>query len=595
MPFLSVNIIPFFAVLKKYPVAYMLAAIGFFLSFISLSSAYIYQLEYPFGDMTLIIQFLDGTVTGEIPNLLLGDGFKLNANEHMPILPLFIWKLDYILFDSRGRFPLLVSFGLVIFIAWLLAYVLTKESGHKSYFWMVFAVNLALLTSPVHYNNIAWEHQLLIYMSLALSLSALALASKSISDERENVINGSKIGLLATGATFSFGYGLLVWPALLWQIIFAKWHWKRAVPVLICLSISVFLYLSFNESSSNQLRGLMGFGLLLDLFTAMLELIALPITALFSYKFSQSYIEIAIGLLFLSIAVFFVFNLFRSGWQKARPPHQFAALIVFYCLGIFALTFYARVFIWDLSVKIPSRYVVISTIFLICLPIFCSNIFRFYQRPAGVRTHLTLCILICVMALIMYFRWLPVLKHQNMEKRIASLYTEFEVKRLDRFVRLSDLGGAFFGKNIQETWASYKKRNQGEDHVFIFEQYQNPAPSEWLATSTPVCTGRFESIETTSPPQPNLTAYYGWVLPSQKSDGKSVNAEWIVAVDVDTRKVVGIGAAGIDPRLLKLDVGKSIQGKNIGFIGFAKLASEKEVKFLLISNRSVVCNLKIDK
>ena len=582
-------------VLKKYIIVSVVTVIGFLLSFISLLSAYIYQPEYPFWDMILIIQFLEGTITGEIPNLLLGDGFQLGANEHMPILPLFIWKLDYILFDSRGKFPLLVSFGLVISIAWLLAREFTKNSDHNSFFCIAFAVNLALLTSPVHYNNIAWEHQLLIYMSLALSLFAFSLASRSVLNQRQKVVDGGKIGLLAAGATFSFGYGLFVWPALLLQMILAKWSWRRAVPVLTCLLTSIFFYILLNEDSSRQLSRSMSLSFLFDLFIATLELAALPITALFSFKFSQSYSEIAIGLLFLSVAFFFIFDLIRTGWRNAMPSYQFVALILVYCIGIFAVTYYSRVSIWSGFVNIPSRYVVVSTIFLICMPVAFFGIFRFDGSLRVGCFFLPSYILLFLMALIMFPSWLTMLEHQYMKVRISSVYTEFDVAHVNRFPEFWDVGNVFFRNNLQETWASYKRRNAGKDHVFIFERTKKKVPPEWLVASTIECDGSFESIKEVSPRRPNLVAYHGWVLPSQKLEGKAADPEWIVAVDVDTNKVVGIGVAGIDPQLLRLDREQPVQREKVGFIGFARLASTKKVKFLLISNNNAVCNMNIDK
>lgn len=84
----------------------------------------------------------------------------------------------------------------------------------------------ALYLSPLQWENLVWPNQILLYTSLIFSLLALSIATCiSKLNLRQQVFRALLCSFLAVCATFSFGWGLVVWPALVIYGLLVRWTW----------------------------------------------------------------------------------------------------------------------------------------------------------------------------------------------------------------------------------------------------------------------------------------------------------------------------------------------------------------------------------
>lgn len=316
----------------------------------------------PDWDLVGVIYFLLGGVDGTPPDWFSSDVFDYFANEHRPFLPMIIWGFDFEYFDSYGLLPQILM-QLFAIITAVLATGWSRLPSHPSSMpALAIAIGaFALMLSPMHYENLVWPMQIPLYTSVLFSVLALSLAvSIPRRSWRQQVTQALACSFLAVCATFSFGYGLIVWPVLLIHGLLSRWPWRGYLIIIVSGAVTVAIYYA-QFTMPQHLR---------DPTEFILDPIALTNYAslLLAGPMVGTGIGVTLGHVvgYMMLAVF-AYASFRVYVQRHVIDDQQlrSLLICFYCVGVAMLTALGRV---TANIGLDSRYMVIPALFILAMP-----------------------------------------------------------------------------------------------------------------------------------------------------------------------------------------------------------------------------------
>lgn len=314
----------------------------------------------PDQDMVATLYFLlGGQTNGVPPNLFSSDLFLFLDNEHRPFLPVFIWALDLKLFGSRGYLP-----QILILVFCLASAILVTGWSQLSRRRSLAAITLTvcacvLILSPMHYENLVWPKQVHVLGSIVLSILAFAvgLSIPALSGWHQ-IRRAILTSALAFAATFSFAYGLVVWPVLLLHGALARWPSRSyAVILLVALTTAGLYYSQYVVLTDHSDPGQTIFDpLSLTLYAA--RLLATPLA-----QWHQRTAELT-GVVLIVLAAALTFRFYFMNW-RVDTAQSMSVLVCMFTVGIALLTALGRVGINEGN---DSRYLVVAALFLLAFP-----------------------------------------------------------------------------------------------------------------------------------------------------------------------------------------------------------------------------------
>lgn len=375
-----------------------------------------YQLYFPFP-------FWDGVpawlfISQDYSNYyeFLKGALQFVDNEHKPIIPLGLMKLDYIIFSGPGYFIFTINILIILCISAFLA------SGSDVYYRSMkiklisFLATLILLTSPMHFENILWWKQLHVYLSLFFSFSCIFILSSSMRIKSNiRVILALIIGFLSS---FCFGYGLAIIPIIGFYILtrqksllyFCLWLFAVFVIFILYNENNLWQILQGREKTANTIGKNLAANLF-SIYSYSSHLLVMPISyaeyvltnkiSIFSTVFGSFVIFIGIyGTIYFTLVENRSSNIYLYGLQ-------FAII----CAFMTAVTRH------EMNLPLASRYFIITCIALICsvnlLIYFLQQIFE--KQGSFVRLHYAVSFTLAALAIVTSYAGIPAMS-KNYER-----------------------------------------------------------------------------------------------------------------------------------------------------------------------------------
>ena len=316
----------------------------------------------PAWDMVNVLYFLIGGLGKTMPNWLSSDLFDYIANEHRPLLPMLIWGFDFQFFDSYGILPqILMQLFAIMTVVWVTGWSRPPAPSQSMTALAIILCGCALVLSPMHYENLVWPVQIHVYTSVLLSVFALSVAVFIPGRSWRQQIGLAMVSsLLAFCATFSFGYGLVVWPVLLIHGLLARWPWKAYLTIMVASAGTIVTY----YSKFTIIKGLS------DPTESILDPFALThyVSLLLAGPIVGAGIDITLshimGYIMLTVFAYASFRVYIQG-QIIDDQQVRSLLICLYCIGAALLTALVRV---TVNTGYDSRYRIIPTLFILAMP-----------------------------------------------------------------------------------------------------------------------------------------------------------------------------------------------------------------------------------
>ncbi|MCB1463505.1 MAG: hypothetical protein KDJ90_14010 [Nitratireductor sp.] len=499
----------------------------------------------PFWDGVWVYNYLDGAALGRKPDLLSSDLFSFVDNEHRPFFPMFVWKADYEWFNATGLMPLLLSYVFIAGSALLATSGVLSQVSWTSRF-AIGAAALAIAFAPMHYYNLMWEKQVHVAMSLLMSLAALWMAGYRAgrAEKSGELVAVALAGAFGFVASFSFAYGMVVWPVLFAHALLIGWRWRGLATLAFFAASAVALYFSVwtpNPQHGNPLDTLRD---PTGIYRYVAHFMAGPVSAVLRHApwYSQD-VETVIGSAIVAALVFAglgTYLLRRSG----GPGRQFGVMLVAYCLGIGSITALGRLTMnGDADV---SRYLIVPVLALLALPSLL------WANGATTREALESRLVVFGLLLIsLSFGSAPanIPEYRGVNTIVvrSALAAEFKVSET--------VHGLFPDKRLVDNvfWPSYRKKQNEIGRLLPFSWLGKPLAGRVEMDGS--CPGHIDGLKAVKD-HPGVFITDGWARYGEL--GKYV-PEWVVAVN-DKGVVVGLGKTLLERKDVAAFLGQLSQG-----------------------------------
>jgi hypothetical protein len=316
----------------------------------------------PDWDMVGVIYFLLGGNGDSPPDWLSTDVFDFVDNEHRPFLPMVIWGVDFEFFGSFGLLPQVLMQLFAVITAVLITGWSRLASNPRSMTALSITIcAIALMLAPMHYGNLVYPKQIHVYTSILFSVLALSIAASIHKGSwRQQIAQSLLCSVTAVCATFSFGYGLVVWPVLLIHGLFSRWSWQGYLTIVFASVATIATYyaqytiLAYHSDPTESI---------LDP-TAVAHYASLLLAAPFVASGIGTSLGSLVGFLMLAVFSYVSFRVYIQ--RKVIDDYQLRSLLVcFYCIGVAILTALGRV---TITSPVVSRYLIIPSLFILAMP-----------------------------------------------------------------------------------------------------------------------------------------------------------------------------------------------------------------------------------
>ena len=193
---------------------------------------YIYQV--PVWDLAALHEILLNRIQNQPDRSLWDVAVNFVVNGHWPLIPFYAYYADFAFDNASGRIPMLLSWIALIAIAPTLAWAMRPRGKPIA---ILTALALAIIVLwPAQMESVISPMQLLISLSLLFGVSALRTAV--VGESWRSLL---ACYLLVVASMLSFGYGVVLWPALL--VLFAverRWLHVAATVLLACATLYVY-------------------------------------------------------------------------------------------------------------------------------------------------------------------------------------------------------------------------------------------------------------------------------------------------------------------------------------------------------------------
>ncbi|MCB1121949.1 MAG: hypothetical protein KJT03_10395 [Verrucomicrobiae bacterium] len=545
----------------------LLAVIGLVLSIGSSFFMFANKDIAPDWDMVSVINFLMHGAAGSEPNLLSADLFRFTINEHQPYIPMLIWGIDFKAFGSYGLLPqILMQVFAICFVVLATSWSRPRPDTHTFYAYAVLLSGCALSLCYLHWENLVWPNQILLYTSILFSIIAISLAA-SISKRnwRHQVLRALFSGFFAICATFSFGWGLVVWPVLVIHGLLTRWAWQSLVTMLfLCLGTLTVYFLQFSGGThpGNPAESLIQPWSVMH-FSALL--LGSPLVVLTGMNYLVGYV---FGYLLLALFFGVAFQVYFR--RKELDELQMRSLMIcLFCIGVCVLTSLGRS-------ALAYRYMVIPTLFFLAFP----GLFPL-RPPMASKLKRRCAILFLSGVLVMSgasFLSDNSLRNKQFMIREGTISATFGTHPLYRGLSPSP------SKINEVVWPFYLKHHGDTQplklHTWLGKPMPQTAVPETPSQQETNCKGRVDRIEIREG-YPGLVIPHGWIRLGPEGQRQ---AKWVVITD-SSGMVVGLATTGIKRPDVREHLNASwlddlmTQSHRAGFIGFIRSQPGESLNF----------------
>jgi len=528
----------------------------------------------PVWDMVTVINYLlGGSTGGSVPNLLSSDLLKFIDNEHRPALPMFIWAADLNFFGSIGYLPQALILLFSIFCAALVTSwsQLRKKRSLAAFTITVFACIIML--SPMHYENLVWPKQVHVLTAILLSLLSFAVSLSIPGAKGWPQVRRTALTIaLATGATFSFAYGLVTWPVLLIHGALTRWPTRAYLTIFLAAMITIGLYYTQYIVLPYHSDPRQTFFDPLNLYSYVTVQLTTPLGL-------RSHVaNVLTGTVLILFVAWAAFRFYFKN-QRVDRSQSMSLMICIYAGGISFLTALGRV---GINLGLDSRYLVVSAIFLLALPGLLKT------RPADPSPagRVFMVIFVVLTTAITIESWLKYEDHlRNRQFMIregaiaAALNTEPIHLGLHPDIAI-----------INDTvWPYYSRLHQNKPPLEIFGWLGKPIPPESLMDSSLAgvqpCVGFVDRI-TSRANDPKFDLIEGWARLGVHGERQST---WVLVTNTD-KILIGLATVGVT----RPDVAHTLNGSwfenqrtasgRAGFIGLVHAQPGEKLEFYVYRN-----------
>jgi len=303
----------------------------------------------PFYDMILVdYQYLYGTWK---------DFWLFHDNEHRPLVVMPLYWLDLSIFRDQEGFLVVCNVVVAACIAAVPWRAIARgTNGDRALTAACCALTTAMMFWLANRANLSWPKQIHVY----LSVFAMMLAFRRAADPRPTGA-GAAAGIAAwlCVSTFSFGFGIIGFPAVAIIAVLRRWNWRAMFVLALALLACVALYAALTDGLQFIRDGkpVAGFdaghtlAFALTLLSAPIVYIARTLTAGPSAVLTGQCLTVA------GLGVY----AWRTLRCIRRPPAEleaWALLLAAFAVGNALQTALARAFIHDLDYALEHRYII---------------------------------------------------------------------------------------------------------------------------------------------------------------------------------------------------------------------------------------------
>jgi MFS family permease len=383
----------------------------------------------------------------------------------------------------------------------------------------------ALYLCPLHWENLVWPNQVLLYSSIFFSMLAISLAvPTSKGNWKQQVLRVILIGFFAVCATFSFGWGLVVWPVLLIHGLLSRWRWQAVLTLLILSGGTIALYFSRFMGGSHPGKPIESLSDPLSLVNFASLLLASPIVVIGGLSHTLGYV---LGYLILAVVGYVAYRMYLQ--RQAIEDRQWRSLLVcLYCIGVCLMTALGRS-------NLAYRYMLIPTLFIIAT----LGLFPLRSAIKGAFKQTALITLLYgVIGLsVAAFFSDNALRNKQFMIREGTIAASFKTMPLYRGLSPS------LDKINNHVWPYYIKHHGDSESVNMLTWLGKPIPQSALP-DPPVsmgshCMGTVDFLENRKG-YPEFYIPHGWIRLGPQGRHK---AEWVIITNA-SGVVVGIATTG---------------------------------------------------
>jgi hypothetical protein len=226
-------------------VAIVMAAALFYLAARQAMLQWEFRVPFPYFDMIGIVSFLDAMPHPGILDLY----HTVRDNEHRPIVPFlfYLWDRNSYGYAGAVLYPAIMMSNALLAIS-LFGILAVRRKLDLALKILFASIVVLLFFSICNFENLTWQKQIHEILCLTLlSFGLLVAASVSIGTDNDRSAPADVAlvlvsGLFCLAATYSFGFGLAAWPAVLVHGLLTRWRW---LPLLTFAAIAGFTIVTY--------------------------------------------------------------------------------------------------------------------------------------------------------------------------------------------------------------------------------------------------------------------------------------------------------------------------------------------------------------
>ena len=494
----------------------------------------------PFGDMVAVYELLqrhgDGSLTDLIQAVV-----SFRDNEHKTYVPFVIWWLDWYLFQSLGLLPQLCMFGCVGFLAYHCTAWSRAYTAQRTIVWLIACL---LLLSPWHYENLLWDKQLHVYLSLLFSVLAIRLLTHEIEPSQNQLRAAALATLAAILGSFSFAYGAAVWPPLL-VYAFSRHGLNKSSLIVLVGAVMVLGYYGATYEELDHHASV--YESIFDVLTA--------IAYVFRFLGPGIFLPMEFPLFERSVGLLGLLAVAGAAWiayitqQPLNRAQHVSLLVCLTACGIAFLTALGRI---GLTSGTESRYLVVNALYCCAMPGVLSILLPKLFHQLKAKVVLAGCVAISLLCSWPSLGALFFMSAQTREAAAAA------AMRLPPTLMGSIPNDKKFQRKV---WSPYFRDHANRQDIQALGYWKAPIATlqqELTLKPTKQCIGRIDQTQA-RPDIDNAWSARGWAL---DLSGRPKAQNWIIARDQHDM-IVGYGTTGLlSPALRRWAVSQRVIGAN---------------------------------
>lgn len=309
-----------------------------------------YMYQVPVWDLAALHEILLNRIDNQTGRSLWDVAVNFVVNGHWPLIPFYAFYVDFAFDNASGRIPMALSWAALIGIAPTLAWAL-RTRGKPIAILAALALVIVVLW-PAQMESAISPMQLVISFSLLFGIAALRTAVAG--DSWRSLL--ASYGLVVA-SMFSFGYGVVLWPAL--AALFAlQRRWRRLAITVVLALITLWIYQRTTVGS--------GYIPLRAMLVAPLDVLGYTLAqagSFFAYLVLTPSPVVAqwAGVLAIAIQALLSWHLWRSSRWNERGL-RFLWLVSLWLMGMMFLTGLGRHSLGP-DQAMNTRYLIVSSLY----------------------------------------------------------------------------------------------------------------------------------------------------------------------------------------------------------------------------------------